>query len=249
MHFKPEYSIAFKTWLDRPAGKRFVDIESYSANQIVETIYGYDAVILGEENFSSCLDKCIIKNQTILNHNLPNSSHKSVLPVICSRQDKLPIATDAIDLVYLAHCLEFNNNPHEVLREAHRILRPDGHLIIAMFNPISLWGFYRHFAKFYSLAPWRANFMSLAHLKDWLALLGFDIMRVNHFGFCLPVGQCKSAPYQPTFVELYGQKLGLPCGAAYIVEASKRVLPLTPIKPAWALEDKVAVEDAAEPTV
>ena len=41
--------------------------------------------------------------------------------------DFLPIESNSIDLVLLPHILEFSANPHQILREVHRVLVPEGH--------------------------------------------------------------------------------------------------------------------------
>ncbi len=252
MYFNKEYCLAFREWLDKPLGLRFVALENQRLDSLLPTLFGYHAVILGEQSFVTCLQQSSVKHKVLINPNFASSWSNLSIPTICARQDKLPIGEELVDLVYLAHGLEFNNNPHEVLREAVRILRPDGHLLITMFNPLSLWGIWRQGARLHNAAPWRANFITISKLKDWLALLGFDIMRVNNFGFCLPF-KTKDATSNSftkmSWIEKYGQNLELPFGAAYLVEASKRILPVTPIRPAWATERSLAVDEAAEPTV
>jgi ubiquinone/menaquinone biosynthesis C-methylase UbiE len=37
--------------------------------------------------------------------------------------------------VLLPHTLEFTDYPHQILREVARVLRPEGQVIIASFNP------------------------------------------------------------------------------------------------------------------
>lgn len=123
--------------------------------------------------------------------------------------------------------------------EAYRILRPDGHLLVSMFNPFSLLGIWRQIAKWAPNSAWRANFMSTLKLKDWLGLLGFDIIRVNHFGYHLSE--------KPLF-EKYAKSLKIPFGAAYVVEASKNIIALTPIKPVWSSETEIVNNDLTEPT-
>ena len=46
----------------------------------------------------------------------------------------------SIDLVILPHILECIDNPRQLLAEACRIIKPEGHIIICGFNPHSLWG-------------------------------------------------------------------------------------------------------------
>ena len=50
----------------------------------------------------------------------------------------LPIADDSADFVLLAHALEAADDPKSVLREAVRVLRPEGRIFIIGFNPFSL---------------------------------------------------------------------------------------------------------------
>ncbi len=238
----PDYSAQFTEWLAKPAGKKVIQLEAGRLAAIIPTLFGYDAVILGHAEFANCIETSPIKHKVLLNPDLNGFGTARV----CTRLDKLAIATESIDLVYLAHCLEFSNNPHEILREAYRILRPDGHLLITAFNPLSLFGIWRMAARFSSPVPWRSNFMSIVRLKDWLALLGFDIMQVNNFGFLLPFNCCDTS--ELSFLEAKGQRYELPFGAGYILEASKRVMPLTPIKPVWNAKPDVVSEDVTEPT-
>ena len=44
--------------------------------------------------------------------------------------EKLPIASDSIDSIVLYHALDFTNDCHELLREATRILRPGGNMLV-----------------------------------------------------------------------------------------------------------------------
>ena len=57
-----------------------------------------------------------------------------------SAADAMAIASDSIDAVLLPHTLELADDPHAVLREVDRILRPDGNLVVLGFNPWGWWG-------------------------------------------------------------------------------------------------------------
>lgn len=231
----------FREWLSQPLGQRLIALEAVKIKGLVPTLFGYDAVILGNEHFLSSLKDSPIKRHTVVN---PECNYS---PGICARYDKLPLATESLDLIYLAHCLEFVANPHEVLREANRALRPDGQLLITMFNPWSTWGLLRATSKTF----WKSNFISLLKLRDWLALLGFDIMRVNRFAFMLPIAR-QVYPQQHSWFEREGQKLELPLAGAYVIQASKRIIPLTPLMPRWQEKPQSAaaieVNDGTEPT-
>lgn len=53
--------------------------------------------------------------------------------------DRLPVASDSVDVVLLLHTLDFYPDPHQTLREVERVLIPEGRLIVVGFNPWSLW--------------------------------------------------------------------------------------------------------------
>ena len=62
-----------------------------------------------------------------------------------------------------------------MLREAYRVIRPEGQIVIAGFNPFSLYGAKRYFGRA-QRPPWNGNFIALYRLKDWLTLLGFEVV-------------------------------------------------------------------------
>jgi len=78
----------------------------------------------------------------------------------------LPLATGSIDLLALPHVLEFNSHPHRILREAARVLMPEGQIVISGFNPLSLWGLKRSLGPRRPEYPWCGRFIGLLRLKD-----------------------------------------------------------------------------------
>jgi SAM-dependent methyltransferase len=60
---------------------------------------------------------------------------------IVARLAQLPIANGVVDAVVLPHTLEFETDPYAVVREADRVLAPEGQLVVLGFRPFSLWGF------------------------------------------------------------------------------------------------------------
>lgn len=164
--------------------------------------------------------------------------------------DFLPFAAMSVDLLLLPHRLEFSERPHQTLREAERVIVPEGHLIISGFNPVSTWGI-KFFVKkvihrvFFKkrgeypekMYPWNAHLISLGRLKDWLALLGFEVVSVKKTCHIPPFNSEKLHSRFSFMDRLCKKSLGyLGChrfGGVYFVVAKKRVHGVTPLKPKW----------------
>jgi hypothetical protein len=54
-------------------------------------------------------------------------------------------------------CLEFHDDPHQILREVERVLIPEGEVIITGFNPLSLWGLRRRLPNCPATSPGTAT--------------------------------------------------------------------------------------------
>ena len=163
---------------------------------------------------------------------------------IRSRTDSLAIASDSVDAVVLPHTLEYEPEPHEILREVGRILSAEGHLIVLGFRPLSSWGLRHLFAKD-GFPPGIERMIGEGRLRDWLKLLGFEIVDARRYLFTLPWGS--SAPSSQSFFERSGRHLWPLFAGGYLMKARKRVYTLTPIRPRWRLRPKV-VGGLIEPT-
>lgn len=146
-------------------------------------------------------------------------------------QTELPIASGSLDLVILPHVLEFSEFPHQTLREVERVLRPEGSLIISGFNPFSLWGMYRALGRGKDY-PWQGKFIALARLKDWLALLGFEVVGGRFAAYAPPFHQSDWLE-KYAFMEKAGDRWWAVGGGVYFLHAVKRVPGVRPIKPLW----------------
>ena len=152
----------------------------------------------------------------------------------------LPFADDSVDFILLTHALEASANPHAVLREAVRVLRPHGRLVIAGFNPWSLLGMTARLARL----PWHGKWLPLHRLKDWLALLDMAIVE-GRFAVFLPPLQ---RPNRRRFgwMEKAGRRWWPLCGGVYFISASKHRLRLHVIMPDFAERRLSARAAAAE---
>lgn len=219
-------SIDVQTWLDTPIGSYLLVQEQALFDELVSNIFGFNALQLG-----------LLQGDFLRNSRIPfvlkSSEAKGDL---FSETQQLPIASNTMDLVLLPHTLDFSENPQQTLREVERILVPEGHVVITGFNPLSTWGMRRFVSKrcSSSSALWHAHFLSSLRIKDWLNLLGFEVLSTQMACYKLPL---QSQAWMQRFDGL--DKLGSRCwpmlGGVYSIVAKKRVLGMRIIKPNWKM--------------
>lgn len=227
-----------QAWLSTSLGQYLLGKEQALYDQAVVDLFGFNALQMG------FLQMDLLKNSRIPNRfksseftNEPIDSH-----LRCS-DDFLPFADMSLDLLILPHRLEFSERPHQTLREAERVMMPEGHLLISGFNPLSTWGAAalvnrqlscrKAFAKSFPRSfPWCGDFISLPRMKDWLKLLGFEIVSVQM--------TCHVAPFERavrhkrlTFMSKFNERCCTMLGGVYFIVAKKRVVGMTPLKPNW----------------
>ena len=210
-------------WFETPLGQYLLEQERAYFDKTVADVFGFNAVQLG-----------------LAHHDFLRMSRiplrVSAGPDIEARVKLdfplLPFATNSIDLLLLPHVLEFSDNPHQILREAERVLLPEGQLIICGFNPRSLWGLSRRFGQSNGEYPWCGRFISLPRVKDWLALLGFE-MTAGRLGCYVPPFRQEKWLRRFRFLEAAGDRWWAIAGGVYFLQATKRVQSLRLIKPNW----------------
>jgi SAM-dependent methyltransferase len=163
---------------------------------------------------------------------------------LCSPLDSLPFRSDSIDAIFLPHTLELMEDPYAVLREAERVLCAEGCLMICGFNPFSGWGVRRAFAQYFGrpvFPPQTRRLLSERRLRDWVAVLGFDVHSV--YGY---LGLLPSKGRAPRAEETAAPRAAWTAGA-YLLKARKRVSTLTMVRPRRRARQRVLV-GAAETT-
>ena len=145
---------------------------------------------------------------------------------------RLPIAADSVDAVVLPHVLEFAADAKQVLREAERVLIPEGRVIVLGFNSLSLWGLRRIIAGKEPRAPWCGHFLAPFRVADWLSVLGFDVELHEGVTFRPPWRRAMTRR-DPLFFDAIGQRLWPGLAGVFAIRAVKRVSTLTPLRPSW----------------
>ncbi len=193
-------------------------------DQIVADIFGFHAIQIGLPQINTLVENRMPLQAILLNSNDSREyAARFNWHLIEGNTSELPFANESLDLVVLPHVLEFAADPHQILREIDRVLRPEGRLIISGFNPASLWGARQYLSRLIGnpYLPRDGQFISLIRIKDWLKLLNFSLDR-GHFGcYKLPL-QGQSSMGRMAFLESMGNRWWPIFGAVFLVSAIKR---------------------------
>ena len=227
-------------WFDSPLGQSLQALEAHSLRGVLPNLYGTVAAQLGCIGALDLMDACIAPTRILLDG---PAEHGGC--VVHGQPEALPFDAKSVDVLLLPHTLDFCVDPHQVLREANRVLRPEGHVVILGFNPVSLWGFRRLFARRPRIAPWSGKFFRLARVKDWLDLLEFETTHGMMLYYRPPLRN-EGVMHRLHFLDKMGDRWWPMMAAVYLIVAKKRVLGVTPLPLAWKTK-RIAGRGAVEP--
>lgn len=213
-------------WFQTHLGHKVFAAEKALADPIVERFFGYHILQIGCNEEYSLIDNSPVGHKIVFAGSWRPGSKYPVADI-----EELPLANDSIDAVVIHHGLDFTDDSHRLLREATRVLRPGGHILIIGFNPVSPWGIRKLFSRRAHM-PWRGRFISKRRLSDWLQLLDLHIDQVHHGLHFLP-WRIPGFLKQSERFEKMGTKIGSPFGGVYAFSCVKQVAPITPVIPRW----------------
>jgi SAM-dependent methyltransferase len=222
-------------WFNTPLGEYLRERELSFYDNAVADIFGFNALQLGLPEIDF-LRANRIPYRLMLG--------RGVGCALRSEFHELPIASQSVDLVALPHVFEFSPHPHQILREVERVLMPEGQVVISAFNPWSLWGAKRRWNRTRGDYPWCGRFISLPRLKDWLALMGLEMVAGRVCCYAPPFTQEKWLR-RFRFMEPAGDRWWALAGGVYFLQARKRVQGLRLIMPNW--RDRLAARKALAP--
>ena len=208
-------------WFVTPQGGYVLAREQAYFDRAVDDIFGYNALQLG-----------LPEHDFLRNSRIPlcfNGAEQQADVRLCGAE--LPFSCGSLDLLVMPHVLEFAEHPHLILREVERVLMPEGSLLISGFNPRSLWGIHRVLGRKQGY-PWCGHFIALSRLKDWLALLGFEVVEGRFAAYAPPFRQ-KHWLERSCCMEAAGDRWWRASGGVYFLHAVKRVPGMRLIKPQW----------------
>ena len=215
---------SWEKWLQSPPGQYVLGWEQQCFNQIVADVFGFHALQIGLPQMNALSENRMPLHALLLHsHDNPEYAARFSWHLIEGSSAELPFANESLDLVVLPHVLEFAADPHQVLREVDRVLRPEGRLVISGFNPASLWGARQYLSRLFGnpYLPRDGQFIGLIRIKDWLQLLNYSLDR-GHFGCYKFPFHRDAAMARMDFLEPMGNRWWPIFGAVFLVSAIKR---------------------------
>ena len=216
----------FSDWLATPQGSYVLDWEQRKHDQLLADIFGFNAMQIGLPAVGY-----LRANRMPFHFLCDGRTIGEAGAGVRADPHHLPFAGNSVDLVVLPHVLEFDDNPHQILREVERVLVPEGSVVVTGFNPYSLWGARRSLARRPALPPWRGRYIGVPRLRDWFALLGMET-RAGAFGCYAPAVNQEKWLRRWKFMELAGDRWWPIAGAVYVIQAIKRQHGMRLITPA-----------------
>ncbi|MEZ5740191.1 MAG: class I SAM-dependent methyltransferase [Burkholderiaceae bacterium] len=226
----------WRTWLESAPGRYVIGWEQDQLDQLVADIFGFVALQCGMRELQG-LAQNRMRSRVLVSRSNDAAHYRETQrrpDVVIDTYEDLPFQSESVDLVVLPHVLEFADDPHQVLREMDRILRPEGRILITGFNPVSLWGAGQMGARLLGrhLLPQQGHFISLPRLRDWFKLLSFEFER-GSYGCYRPPFRTDRWLERTAFLESAGDRWWPICGGVYTITAVKRVRGMRIIGPAW----------------
>ena len=205
-----------ESWYARENGRYLLDTTRNALTPLLDTAFGYHILQLGLTRGQPLFQ------DSPINHRIyANIQSGPDINLFCDPQE-LPLASDSVDAVIAHHSLEFNDNPHQVLREIQRVLTPQGQLLLIGFNPYSLHGINTYLRGLSAKSVWHQHHpVSERRLTDWLHLLGCDVQACTRLYGLPPMGGSKLREWLCR-CDQWGNRHNLPTGGLYILHAVKQ---------------------------
>jgi len=253
---------ALKTRLDEiqtqyqeEIGRGLLEAEQALINSHLETVFGFHLMQLSTVTTRSLFDHSTIKHCFVAmpaghsDHDArislkpaSSDSFRADAPNIqlyCDNE-QLPFENDALDAVILHHSLDYCTDPHRLLQEIQRVVRPGGHILTIAFNPYSWFGFKNLISRFTGNQTWNNQLISASKLADWLTLLELPVKHAEYAYYRVPYKlphKLKSLINKIGQVAAYHQ---LPIGGGvYILLAKNEARPITPSKKRWKVKPSI----------
>ena len=232
---------ALSSWWESPLGRALLAAESELLGEALEDVFGWELLQIGA--WGSARE--LLAGSRTRSQSLIAAPGTTCGANIIGRPSLLPVMADCVDAALLPHTLEFAPDPYAVLREVARVLVGEGQLLVLGFRPWSLWGMRARWSRA-GFPPGMRRVLSERLLREWLALLGFEVVAARRYLYSSPWSRGLSQGESTGRMLRPGLTYPLPAGA-YLLKARKRMYTLTPIRPRFR-EKPAVIGGLVKPT-
>jgi SAM-dependent methyltransferase len=206
-----------ESWYGQEHGKYALQQTRERLQAHLDTAFGYHILQVGP------LRNSRLTTDSRINHQIYAGPRSGPGVGLLCESHELPLDSDSVDVIVAHHCIEFSDNPHQVLRELQRVLTPQGQLLLVGFNPLSIRGLYTGARGLLRRSPWHNHHrVGERRLNDWLRLVGC-VPTSRSFVYSIPqVGGGKLRNMLEK-CDSWCSAHNLPIGGLYVVHAIKQV--------------------------
>jgi hypothetical protein len=217
------HTVELDAWLAGPLGSLLLEQERSVVSTTLECAFGLHCVQVGSWGASDTFLGAARTRRTALvaARPLPGAA-------LVAEPAALALQSDSVDVMLLPHTLEFAPDPHEVLREAARVLAGEGELVVLGFDPLGSWSLRNAFTRG-GCPPGIARTIPATRLSDWLKLVGFEVGPAERYLYAPPIPGLRTARARG-FLERAGRRAWPRFSGAYLLHARKRVHSMTPVR-------------------
>lgn len=230
-------------WRNTVAGAHVNKLENQVLAEGLNNLFGYHLVSLGPIDFEEAMKASPIAHKIKINQQCGETNQ----PALLTSMEDWSLRNDSVDVLVLPHILEYSQNPHAILREAERVVLPNGHIVILGFNPVSCFGLCRVIMGLTEKMPWQGHYYHPVRIRDWLKLLGFELVKTQYAVFAPPI-QHEKTLRALSFMESAGNNFLAPLGGVYMMVARKLTVTPNVIKPQWNSKASLIQNGVAEPS-
>lgn len=222
--------------MEKAFGRYLLDWEQQRCDEAVADIFGYHSLQLGLPMLQGLRHNRMpyqwVAAQSIdLNRDRHNCQGPAPVQLVCA-PEALPFPESSLDLLIMPHTLEWCCDPHAALREAVRVLVPEGRLLLFGFNPFSLWGLQHRLERNQTQGLNAWDGLPYWRVRDWLQVLAMEVVAAD-FGCYVPAVETQAWLERWRWMDKLGQATWPLLGGAYCVLAVKKVHGMRLLEPAW----------------
>ncbi len=173
MEIFDQYAKNYDQWYERPFGGSVFGLEVACLKRVISPFYLSLEVGVGSGRFAQALG---IQYGLDSSMELLKLARQRGICGVLGRAETLPFKSSSFDLVLMVVSVCFFEEPLRAFKEAHRVLKDDGYLVLGLVLSDSPWAdFYKEKAKRGHPIYSHARFYSFGELSSILARASFRV--------------------------------------------------------------------------